>query len=161
MNLLFVCSGNICRSAMAAAYCRHRAESAGLQDVRIRSAGTLGIEGAPASDEAIEVLGQSGIDLTEHRSTSLDRAEVGAQDIVILMTWDHVEEFAYRFPDYEGERYMLRAFESAPEPDPNPYDLDDPIGKPAPFYREQLQQITRSVDNLVLHLQALPRTEAS
>ena len=102
-----------------------------------------------------------GIDLSGHRSTALDAIDVEAQDVVILMTWDHVEELAHRFPRPRGERYMLRAFESGPDPDPNPLDLDDPIGRPAGVYRAQLQQITRCIDNLVTHLRQLPRGERS
>ena len=161
MNVLFVCSGNICRSPMAAACFRHRARADGLEQATVSSAGTLGIEGAPASAEAIETMGELGIDLSGHRSSALDAIDVEAQDVVILMTRNHVEELAHRFPQLRGEHYMLRAFESGPDPEPNPPDLDDPMGRPAEVYRAQLQQITRCIDNLVTYVRQLPRGERS
>ena len=63
MKVLFVCSGNICRSPMAAEYFRARAADAGLNHIVADSAGLLGIEGEPASLEAIRVMRDAGLDL--------------------------------------------------------------------------------------------------
>ena len=64
MKVLFICSGNICRSPMAAAYLRHVVSgSPGRRAVEVESSGTLGIEGAPASDEAIVAMEEIGVDL--------------------------------------------------------------------------------------------------
>ena len=67
MKALVVCSGNICRSPMVEAYLRHRLARSGLSHVVVSSAGTLGIQGAPASPEAIVAMEEIGIDLTACR----------------------------------------------------------------------------------------------
>ncbi len=152
MKILFVCSGNICRSAMAAEYARRRLASSGLSHVLVDSAGTLGIEGAPASDEAIEVLRDDGLDLTRHRSRGIGAHDLRTADLVIVMTVGHLEELDLRFPPGAAKRYLLRAFEPEPSPRGGAPDLDDPIGEPIETYREAFAVIRTCVDHLVLHV---------
>ena len=67
MNLLFVCSGNICRSPMVAEYCRHRAAARGLGWLVIDSAGTLGIDDRAAPEpHPATAAKRSGTSLTAH-----------------------------------------------------------------------------------------------
>jgi protein-tyrosine-phosphatase len=152
MKVLFVCSGNICRSPMAAGYLRHRVESEGLAEIEVDSAGTLGIRRARASEGAIEAMAEIGIDITGHRSKGIKPRTLAHTDLTLAMSHDHLDYLALRHPEGEDERLLLRAFEGGSEPAPNPLDLADPIGHPIDFYREQLQLITRCVDHLVDHL---------
>lgn len=152
MRVLFVCSGNICRSPMAAAYLRHRSQAAGERHVLVDSAGTLGIEGAPASDEAIEVLAEQGIDLKTHRSRGLTAVEVRNADLIVVMTLAHLEELERRFPEGRATRRLIRAYDASPEPKPGPPDLEDPIGEPIEVYRKCFGVIRRCVDHLFLQL---------
>ncbi len=152
MKVLFVCSGNICRSPMAAEYFRHRVAQQGLSEFVADSAGTLGIKNAPASEEAVRAMAEIGIDLTEHRSKGLRAAHLEDADFVLAMEYDHLEYLAYRHPEGSDERLLLRAFENGPQPDPNPRDLDDPIGQQIEFYREQLPLITACVDHFIRFL---------
>jgi len=149
MRVLFVCSGNICRSPMAAGYLRHRIESEGLADLDVDSAGTLGIRKARASDGAVEAMAEIGIDITGHRSKGVKSKILADTDYTLAMSHDHLDFLALRHPEGEDERLLLRAFERGRLPDVNPLDLADPIGHPIDFYREQLQLITRCVDHLV------------
>ena len=152
MKVLFICSGNICRSPMAAAYFSHRAASEGLADVEVDSAGTLGIRNAHASEEAIEAMAEIGVDLTEHRSKGIKAKNLTGTDITVAMAYEHLEYLALRHPEGEDERFLLRAFDSSPRPDPNPRDLTDPIGHSLTFYRDQVPLITRCVDHLIRYL---------
>ena len=156
MKLLFVCSGNICRSPMAAEYCRHRAAHSGLSHIVVESSGLLGLEGVPASAEAQLAMSEIGVDLRQHRSRGLKSTQLSTTDWTIVMTHDHLEELARRFPEGQDERRLLRAWENRPAPDPNARDLDDPIGQPIEFYRKQRSVLTRCVDHLVLCLKHRP-----
>lgn len=153
MNVLFVCSGNICRSAMAAAYFEDHLGREGRTDVTVDSAGTLGIQGAQASPEAIEAMDEIGIDLRPHRSKALRKSQIQKADFVVVMTADHLEELAFRFPEGDEHRLLLRAFEQAPEVGAEARDLPDPIGRSVAYYRKQLPLIRRCVEHLAQFLE--------
>jgi protein-tyrosine-phosphatase len=154
MNVLYVCSGNICRSPMAEGCLRDRAEIAGFGELRVGSAGTLGISGSPASPEAIRAMAELGTDIGRHRSRGLTTDLVRESDLLVVMTRAHLDEVHRRFPPARGRRFLLRAFENGPRPDARPPDLDDPIGLPVEVYREQARIILRCSDHLLDYLRA-------
>jgi len=156
MKTLVICSGNICRSPMVAAYLRQRLAHTGMSHVVVSSAGTLGIEGAPAAPEAIRAMAEIGVDLKEHRSRALTAADLQTGDIVIVMDWGHMETLASRFPEGRGARYMLRAFEGGSRPSNDPRELEDPIGASFSTFCSQRDLIRVCVDHLVLHLKHSP-----
>jgi protein-tyrosine-phosphatase len=90
LRLLFVCSGNICRSPMAAGLADRVAMELGLE-VEIRSAGTLGIVDRPADPKMVAVAREIGIDLRDHRSQGLTAELVGWADRVLVMELEHAE----------------------------------------------------------------------
>src|SRR5256885_3812234 len=92
MNLLFVCSGNTCRSAMAEALARKMAERRGIQDLNVSSAGTNAWDNVPATDEALLVGMERDIDLTGHRARKLTPAIVSEADLIFVMTPRHLEQ---------------------------------------------------------------------
>jgi len=155
MRVLFVCSGNICRSAMAAGYFRQLTSDKGLSHVLVDSAGTLGIEGSPAAREAVEVMRDVGIDLSAHRSRGVRAEDLRTADIVVAMTRDHLEFLAARHPEGHGDRVLLRYYEESPDADSDAPDLEDPIGRSLEFYRDQLPVLVRCLDHLALHIKHL------
>src|SRR5919112_678704 len=90
MKLLFVCSGNTCRSPLAEAITRQQATERGL-DIDVSSAGISAWEGAPASDGALLVGMEHRADLGEHRSRQLTREIVADSDLVLAMGPPHLE----------------------------------------------------------------------
>jgi protein-tyrosine-phosphatase len=152
VKVLFVCSGNICRSPMAAEYLRHRAARAGLSHLVVDSAGTLDIHGAPASPEALRAMHEIGLDLGGHRSKGVGAADLRSADLVIAMSHEHLAELAARFPDAVAPAFVLRAFEHGPAPRRGAGGLADPIGEPVEFYRDQLRTMQRCIDHLTLYL---------
>jgi len=152
MKILVICSGNICRSPMVAAYLRHRLNRSGLSHVVVSQGGTLRIDGAPAAKEAVEAMAEIDIDLSGHRSRALSGAEVRSSEWVVAMDYDHLEILAQRFPEGRDTRFLLRAFEAGPQPGPGARDLKDPVGAPLKVFREQRNLIRVCVDHLVLYL---------
>src|SRR4029078_13333341 len=92
MNLVFVCSGNTCRSPMAEALARKIASRRGIADVSISSAGTNAWDNVPATDEALLVGMEREIDLTGHRARKLTPAIVSEADLIFVITPCHLEQ---------------------------------------------------------------------
>lgn len=89
VHLLFVCSGNTCRSPMLGALARAALARRGLDEVHVETAGTFAGEGAPASDEAQAAMAARGLSLAAHRSRSADELELGLYDRIYCMTPSH------------------------------------------------------------------------
>ncbi len=112
MRILFVCSGNICRSPFAEALARELNDRA---DVEFASAGTIALNGNPASATGIEVAAARGIDLENHRATHLTAEVVAASDLVYAMEEEHIASVLALDP---GARVELLSPEGNAMPDP-------------------------------------------
>ena len=126
MKILFVCSGNTCRSPLAEAMARHLAAERGLGDVAVSSAGISAWEGAPASDGSLLVAMERGLDLSAHRARVLDREMVADADLVLCMGPQH-REAAIAWGG-EGKAFLLTEWashgvETRPVSDPYGGDL--------------------------------------
>jgi protein-tyrosine-phosphatase len=104
-RLLFVCSGNVCRSPMAAAIADRVALEL-ARDVEIRSAGTLGLEGHPAHGHVVSVCREIGLDVAAHRSQGLTEALVRWADRIFVMEPEHAVRVHELAPDLGEERVI-------------------------------------------------------
>ena len=96
-HVLFVCTGNTCRSPMAEALLRQMAKEEGL-DIDVKSAGISAIEGTTSSRYAIEALQEKGIVL-DHQSKAVDQDLVHWADIILTMTQSHKQALIHHFPN--------------------------------------------------------------
>lgn len=137
----FVCSGNICRSPMAEYMFKSIIPPNWQNMTKIESAGTLGIIGAPAADEAIEVLREIKIDLASHRSQGIDLEWLKGMDIVFVMSQEHIEFIDQEYPQEKSKVFRLREYaQNASDKDAD-YDIADPVGLSLDVFRATREQI--------------------
>ena len=96
MGVLFVCTGNQCRSPMAAALLRHRLRQLGTP-VTVASAGFV-TEDVPAPPEVLEAMAAVGLDLSDHRSRLVTPALLGDADLIVGMTRQHLIDLTLLAP---------------------------------------------------------------
>jgi protein-tyrosine-phosphatase len=147
MNLLFVCSGNTCRSPMAVAFARKIAERRGIQDLNVSSAGTNAFDNVPATDEALLVGMERGLDLAGHRSRVLTPEIISDADLVFVMTPSHVEQVKQM-----GGRGKVHVIDEYASGSPNK-GISDPYGGDLEAYRNTADVLEEELERLFDRLQ--------
>jgi protein-tyrosine phosphatase len=132
LNVLFVCTGNTCRSPMAEALARKMGEEQGIKLIT-DSAGIYADSGDAASREAVEVLkDRYGIDLSAHRSKPLTRERIGWADLVVGITENHARLICQAFGG-EGKTVSM------------PQDVGDPFGGSLATYEACARRIRQGL----------------
>lgn len=146
MNILFVCTGNSCRSPMAEVAMRCLAHRRGAQDVHVDSAGVSALDGMTMTDEAKEALEAEGFSVQpEPRSAALRAPHVEWADLIVVMTAEHRREVLRRFPDSADKvRTLLSWSNKVPDA-----DVADPVGLPFSSYRRCLKQMLPAIQALL------------
>ncbi len=155
-RILIVCTGNLCRSPMAAALLRQRLARDPLRcDWQVESAGTWASEAQPASTYAVEEMAARGIDLSSHRAQGVTQAMMEAADLVLTMTAHHAEALRTAFPAHAHKVHLLSAMSGWQ------YDIDDPYGGQRADYARTAQELDRLIEAGYARIVALAERNAT
>ncbi len=155
-TLLFVCTGNTCRSPMAAALARQALGDS--KDWRVVSAGIGALNGQSVSQHSVTALRPLGLDISQHRAQMLTGRMIQEADYIFGLTRGHVEGIASLYPEAAEKLFVLREFEE--EIADIDLDIHDPIGGPLEGYMECRDQIRKAVDAAVRFLREGASTRA-
>ncbi|MEX2530386.1 MAG: low molecular weight protein arginine phosphatase [Gemmatimonadota bacterium] len=142
-RILFVCTGNTCRSPLAEVITRKRVAQRGWSGVEVRSAGVSAAAGSPASPGSVKAAAAHGLDLSGHRSAGLDEGQVARADLVLTMSAAHSDVVA---AVGGGRRVAVITAFAEGEDDGAARSVPDPFGGDDAAYEAAYQELSRLVE---------------
>ncbi|MFC4802475.1 low molecular weight protein arginine phosphatase [Neobacillus sp. GCM10023253] len=139
-RILFVCTGNTCRSPMAEAILKNKQ----LDGIEVKSAGIYAASGNDASANAKEVLANNKI-TQNHRSTLLSSDEVDWADLILTMTTSHKFAIQQQYPKAIEKVFTLKEFTG----EDFDHDVTDPYGGSLAIYEETYQELEKLIDKAI------------
>lgn len=147
ISVLFVCTGNSCRSVIAEGLFKKALKEKQIKmDVEVSSAGTSPLSGMLPPPGAVRSSKELGVDISRHKAVILTPERIEKADIILAMDERHKRAISRMSPDADEKTFLLKEFMGNGIDD---LDIQDPIGQPLAVYQECAQTIIRSIDGLI------------
>jgi protein-tyrosine-phosphatase len=153
-RLLFVCTGNTCRSPMAEGILKKALKDRGVENVEVRSAGTYGLDLAPASVFAAAAAKAVGVDISRHRSRTLDEKMIEKADLILVMSPEHAHHIGVMSRAALKKTCFLKSFPqpveaSNADQEPGVLSIKDPIGGVFEEYQRSCSEIEEQINRIL------------
>lgn len=142
---MFICTGNICRSAMAEGLMRKLVND-NNKNVVVYSCGIYAEDGDMATYNAIEAIKDYGVDLREHRATNIQNSQIEDMDIILCATMSHKNTVIRIYPELKDKVHTIKEFAGFDE---NDLDIPDPWGYDIDTYRFCASTINKCLEKII------------
>ena len=155
-TILFVCTGNTCRSAMAEGIFKKilKERKEDNSSFNILSAGISALPGISPTPEAIKVMSEQGIDISQHHAQELRVELINKADLILVMANEHKEYIHKEFPFAQNKTFLLKKFTLNNKTENNQknernYEIIDPIGRKIEFYRIIARELKKNLEKIL------------
>lgn len=145
MKIMFICTGNICRSAMAEAMLKKMLKDKKIENVEVYSCGTYAQTGDVPTLDAIEVMEEYGIDLKAHRATNIKESNIEEMDIILCATLSHKGAVISLYPELSKKVFTMKEYANFKDD----YNISDPWGYGIAVYRKCAAEIEQCLEKIV------------
>jgi len=149
LRILFVCTGNICRSPMAEGILKDMVPTDLKNRFEIKSAGINTTSGMRVSASAAKVSEKNGININSHLSSQIDEKMISGSNLIFVMAQEHLEFFRNEYTTYLDKVYLLKKFEN---PDTENSSIIDPIGMDIESYEKIFNEIKGEIERIFPNL---------
>ncbi|MDX1415883.1 MAG: hypothetical protein R3293_16930 [Candidatus Promineifilaceae bacterium] len=141
VNILGVCTANICRSPVFAALLNNRLHERGLEEWKVDSVGTWVQLERGAARYSIQVMREYGLDISEHVAKGISAQILAEADLIVCMEAGHAEALRIEFPEFADKVHLLSALSGYP------YSVPDRYGQSISAFRDMAAEINGLIDS--------------
>ena len=145
MKIMFICTGNICRSAMAHKMLEKRAKELNKK-IEVFSCGVWAENGDIPTYEGIETMKEYGIDLKTHRATNIRNSNIEEMDVILCATLNHKRNVIVMYPNLKDKVYTMKEYAGFSEDD---LDISDPWGYGLDVYKNCAKEIEICIEKIL------------
>ena len=147
MKIMFICTGNICRSAMAEGIMKKLVKERNI-DAEIYSCGIYAETGDYVTYNAEEAVKEYNVDITSHRATNIRESNIEKMDLILCATISHKQSVLYLYPNLQGKVFTMKEYANI-DKDRQDMDIKDPWGYDMNVYKNCVKEIKECLDIII------------
>ena len=148
MKIMFICTGNICRSAMAHWLMEKKLKDNDIKEVEVYSCGIFAQDGDGVEYNTIEVMKEYDVDIKGHRATNIQNSKICDMDLILCATISHKQSVIRMYPEVKDKTFTLKEYVKYDEKGED-VELQDPWGYDIEVYRFSASQIDECLNKLI------------